>query len=90
MNDSYGVPGSEKLSPAQRLVVNLQRDLHKAVGLYSIGIRSETVLRILAEGKKAYQAIGAMLPVPGNLSAEEWVRVLDQLVRDQDQGTPLP
>lgn len=80
MEIKCGVPGADRLPPAYRRAINLRADLGRAVGLYSIGDRSDIVLKTLALGRLAYHAIGAKVPVPGNVKPDQWQTILDALV----------
>ncbi len=79
MKINCGVPGSDRLPPAYRRAANLRTDLGRAVGLYAIGDRSDVVLRTLAQGKAAYDQIGARIPVPLGIKPVEWAGILDAL-----------
>lgn len=79
MKISSNVPGSENLPPAYRRAVNIECDLGKAVGLFGFGDRSQIVLRTLAAGKSAYDAIGVKVPRPTNVNAITWDRILTGL-----------
>lgn len=80
-----GVPGSDKLPPAHRLAANLRRDLSRAVGLYGLGDRSKVVLRTLAAGKAAYDAIGLSVPRPVNMARRVWDQILTELAKKYNE-----
>ena len=79
MNIRCGVPGADRLPPAYRRAANLRADLGRAVGLFALGDRSEVVLRTLAAGKAAYDAIGENVPRPVNLDRTTWRGILKTL-----------
>ena len=95
MNIRSGVPGSDRLPPAYRQAANLRRDLGRAVGLFGLGDRSGIVLRTLAAGKAAYDAVGAKVPRPVNMDGRTWARILNELkheygerpYEDRNEGT---
>ena len=79
MNVRICIPKNGKLPPAYRRAAGLRTDLGRAVGLYGLGDRSAIVLRILAAGKAAYDAVGATVPRPVNMDGRTWVRILNEL-----------
>lgn len=81
MDVEFGVPRADALPPAYRKAANIRRDLGRAVGLYGLGDRSEIVLRTLAAGKAAYDAVGAKVPRPVSVDWETWNQTLDALKR---------
>lgn len=95
MKTSCGVPGSDRLSPAYRRAANIRQDLGRAVGLFGLGDRTEIVLRTLAAGKVAYDAVGATVPCPVNMDERTWACILNELkheygeqpYEDRDEGT---
>lgn len=79
MTVPIGVPEHDKLPPAYRRATNMRRDLGRAVGLFGLGDRCELVLRTLAAGKAAYDAVGAKVPRPSNIAERTWARILKEL-----------
>lgn len=80
-NRERRITTSTKLPPAYHRAATIRRDLGRAVGLYGLGDRSEIVLRTLARGRAAYDAIGEAVPVPIGIDAKSWKAILDALVR---------
>ncbi len=76
------VSSSDRLPSAHRRAANLRRDLSRAVGLYALCIPDDIVLRTLAAGKAAYDAIGLSVPRPVNVGRDEWNQVLTELARE--------
>ena len=85
MTTQCDVPTTDHLPPAHRRAADLRADLGMAVGLYACGDRSEIVLRTLARGKVAYDAVGARFPAPVGVSPGDWRRILARLVRRYDE-----
>ena len=79
MNMRIGVSPNDKLPPAYRRAANLRRDLGRAVGLFGLGDRSPVVMRTLAAGKAAYDAIGERVPRPMHVDWHTWNQILNEL-----------
>ncbi len=77
MSIQSGVPGGQDLSPDLRLAVNVRRDFHRAIGLYSHGDHGGMVLRTIAVGVRAFRAVGWAIPTPVGPDRNEWDRLVE-------------